>query len=76
MQTFAMTEFFEVSAEKDCNETQYTLTTDKYGAVLLSNSQTASINSAILTIDKSVPASMNFYIFAQTKGRKTAFKEI
>ena len=71
-----MTDFFSVSTEIDCSETEYSLTTDQAGTVLLTNSATATLNSGILSIDESSPASMSFFIFAKTKGWKTAVKEI
>ena len=76
VQTIPMTDFFSVSTEIDCSETEYILTSDQAGTVLLSNSATATISSGILSIDKSSPASMSFFIFAKTKGWKTAVKEI
>ena len=70
-----MSDFFSVSTEVDCSETEYTLTTDQAGTELLSNSGTVTLNpSNILSIDKSTSASMTFFIFAKTKGWKTAFK--
>jgi len=72
VQTIPMTDFFSVSTEIDCSETEYSLTTDQAGTLLLTNSATATLNSGILSIDKSSPASMSFFIFAKTKGWKTA----
>jgi len=72
-----MSDFFSVSTEVDCSETEYTLTTDQAGTELLSNSGTVTLNpSNILSIDKSSSASLTFFIFAKTKGWKTAFKEV